>query len=179
MKPTYKGLDNRNLRLLSQSDAELVFQKYKKFIWIFQKSKDLADAARRLSMNRRQVANRASLLRRAGIPLKVFNKQWELIPTEKIKELAILASGISSPVINYEKFVRLWQSKGPRGVQKEFGINRYKASYLASWLRKKCDIPLANYHTAVDRKRLQQIADETATSSSPIPPHRKSPGSPK
>lgn len=179
MREKYKGLDNRNLRLLNQSDAELTFQRYRKIIWIIQKSETLEAAAKKLKLTTRQVSNISTKIRRGGVPLKTFNKAWEALPKEKIPLLRRVAEETAKPPVDYEKFVRLWNTTGPVATAKVMCMTRDQARYISSWLYTRCGIKLNRYHNRIKKELLQRIANETATSFAPIPPHRISLGSTK
>lgn len=173
MSEKYRGLDNRNLRLLNISDAELVFQRHRKFIWVVQKAKNLLEAAKKLKLTRRQIINKSNMLRSKGVPLKTFHRNFTKMPDEQVQSLSLLATQLLTPAFDYEKFVRLWQTKGPDSIQAEFNLPRHKASWIACWLRTRCNINLKLWQPRLDKKKLQRIADETATASgSNIPPHK-------
>lgn len=179
MTAKYKGLDNRNLRLLNISDAELSFQKHRQFIWIWSKSKSLTQAARKLRLTSKQASVKAGFIRRLGVPLKTFNSSWKKISEQTIHALSLIAEELNTPPMDYEKFVRLWQTVGPGAVMAEFNINRNRVTWICSWLRTRCKINLKIYRPRLDKKALRRIADETLISSSPkVPPH-KQPSSPE
>lgn len=189
MTTKYKGLDNRNLRLLNQSDTELLFQKYKKQIWVIQKSSSGTEAARKLKMNERQLKNLSWRLRKQGIPVKMFQRSFSRLPREKIKSLASIATYLAPKPFDHEAFVRLWQTGGPAAVKKEFGLNKNMACQISFFFRKQ-GVDLYNYQglsrggksfhrrklSKEERTTLQRIAQETATASgSNIPPHKPTP----
>lgn len=169
----YKGLDNRDLRLLNQSNEELLFQKYRTFIIRFQKAPTLAVAANKLKLRKSQVLAKASFLRRKGIALKRFHcHRQELFSTDVLQKLATLAKELRPPELNHEHFVRLWQTVGPGETAKAFGFTYNKAIWICSNLR-TLGIPLRDYREKINVQALKKVAaslNPLATKTKASPP---------